>query len=137
MSIPKIKSTHIGRKIERIREFRGMKQDTLAASLGISQQAVSRMEQSEEVDGDKLAKVAEILGVTVDAIRNFNEDTVISNINTFHDSSALNFQCHFNPLDKLIEIVEENKKLYERLLESERQKSELLESLLKKMKSSK
>ncbi len=132
MDMPNVKSSHIGRKIERIRELRQMKQDTLAAGLGISQQAVSKMEQSEEVDDEKLSKVATLLGVSVEAIRNFNEETAINNINTFNDSSAFNFQCHFNPLDKLIELVEENKKLYERLLKSEQEKSALLETLLKK-----
>ncbi|PHR87060.1 MAG: transcriptional regulator, partial [Leeuwenhoekiella sp.] len=35
------KPNHIGRKIARIRELRGMKQETLAEELGISQQSVS------------------------------------------------------------------------------------------------
>ncbi|HTN20446.1 MAG TPA: helix-turn-helix transcriptional regulator [Pelobium sp.] len=35
---------HIGRKISRIRELRGMKQEALAQELGISQQAVSKLE---------------------------------------------------------------------------------------------
>ena len=54
---------HIGRKISRIRELRGMKQETLAQELGVSQQAVSKLEQSEAVDDDKLQLVAEKLGV--------------------------------------------------------------------------
>ena len=45
---------HIGRKISRIRELRGIKQETLAQELGVSQQAVSKLEQSEAVDDDKL-----------------------------------------------------------------------------------
>jgi len=45
---------HIGRKISRIRELRGMKQEALAAELGISQQAVSKIEQSADVDGEAL-----------------------------------------------------------------------------------
>ena len=39
--------------------------------------------------------------------------------------------CNFNPLDKLMEAVEENKKLYERLLKAEQDKNEYLEKLLK------
>jgi hypothetical protein len=35
--------------------------------------------------------------------------------------------CNFNLLDKLMELVEENKRLYERLLESEKHKVEFLE----------
>ena len=43
------KPNHIGRKIARIRELRGMKQETLAQELGISQQSISHIEQSEHV----------------------------------------------------------------------------------------
>ncbi|MEI6316373.1 MAG: helix-turn-helix transcriptional regulator [bacterium] len=126
MEIPKVKANHIGKKIERIRELRGMKQDTLAHGLGISQQAVSKMEQSKEIDDEKLLKVAEILGVTVDAIKNFNEDSVLNLIQNNNDNSANNslIAYQFNPIEKIVE-------LYERLLTSEKQKVELLESLLK------
>lgn len=37
-----------------------------------------------------------------------------------------------NPLDKMLDLVEENKKLYERLLESEKEKVELLKRMLEK-----
>ena len=38
----------------------------------------------------------------------------------------------FNPLDKLVEAYEENKKLYERLVQAERDKLSYLEELIKK-----
>jgi len=57
----KTKNNHIGRKISRIRELRGMKQETLAEELGISQQAVSNIENSEKVDDVKLEEIAWIL----------------------------------------------------------------------------
>ena len=37
---------HIGRKISRIRELRGIKQEVLAAELGLNQQAISKIENS-------------------------------------------------------------------------------------------
>ena len=55
----KTKNNHIGRKISRIRELRGMKQETLAEELGISQQAVSNIENSEKVDDAKLEEIAQ------------------------------------------------------------------------------
>jgi transcriptional regulator with XRE-family HTH domain len=72
-----------------------MKQESLATALGISQQAISKLEQSEEIEDSTLEKVAKVLGVTVKAIKNFNEETVFNIIgNTYHDNSAsLNFQC--------------------------------------------
>ena len=119
------KPNHIGRKIARIRELRGMKQETLAEELGISQQSVSNLEQSETVEGKKLEEVAKVLGVTKEAIENFNEEKVINFFNNFNDNSFSNSQgtfnanyCTFNPLDKLIEVVDENRKLYERLVQA-------------------
>jgi hypothetical protein len=77
--------------------------------------------------------IAKILGVTTDAIKNFSEEAVVNYFNTFNQAvSSSNFghnnTCTFNPLDKLMELVEENKKLYERLLLAEKEKVELLKS---------
>lgn len=122
---------HLGRKIERIRELRGMKQETLADLLGISQQAVSRMEQSEQVEEERLQRVAQALNVSTEAIRNFSEEAAINLFNNIHNnqfdnySSAMVYQQIFNPVEKIME-------LYERLLKSEREKVELLQSLVKK-----
>lgn len=127
MSPVKESSVHLGRRIERLREIVGMKQETLAQALGVSQQAVSKMEQSEAVDEERLQKVAGALGVSVEAIRNFSEEALFNNINnTFHDHSALiNYQ--FNPIEKVVE-------LYERLLKSEQEKVAMLQALLDKQK---
>lgn len=135
------KENKIGPKISRLRELRGMKQEALAVALGVSQQTVSNMERSEEIEEGLLAQVAEILGVTPEAIKNFSEDVVFSIINnTYHNTSSdnstliassVNYEPTFNTADKLIEVYEENKKLYERLLEAKRLKIETLERLLK------
>ena len=124
---------NIGRKIGRIRELRGIKQEFLASELGVSQQSISRIEQSETVEEDKLQQIAQVLGVTAEAIKNFSEEAVFNYFNTFNDSSGAgacsNYSTfNFNPIDKLVELFEENKKLYERLLQSEREKVELLKS---------
>lgn len=123
----KSNKVHIGRKISRIREIRGIKQDFLAIELGVSQQTISKIEQSEEVEDATLAKIANILGVSAEAIKQFNEESilsVISNTFTSNDNStinAINLQPTFNPIDKVVE-------LYERLLASEREKIELLKN---------
>lgn len=121
---------HLGRKIGRMRELLGVKQETLAAELGISQQAVSKLEQSEKIEDDKLEQVAKVLGVESEAIRNFTEEAAFNIINnTFHDfhdnahASTLNYHCTFNPFDKIVE-------LYDALLKSEREKVAMLEKLL-------
>ena len=116
-----------------------MKQEALAAELGISQQSVSHLEQSESIEDEKLEKVAKALGVTKDVIQNFSEERAINYFNNFYDNSASQGNSFnqgiyptFNPLDKLVEAYDENKKLYERLLEAEKEKVKYLEELLKR-----
>lgn len=118
-----------------------MKQEALAIALGTNQQAISIIENSETVDKGKLELIARELGVTVEAIENFSEENVINYFNNYYDQSNptvtngpvenMNNNCTFNPLDKLVEVYEENKKLYERLLEAEKEKLAYLEKLLK------
>ena len=132
------KTNHIGRKISRIRELRGMKQEALAMELGISQQTVSSMESKEHIEAELLDQVAKVLGVTPEAIESFSEEAVFNFFNNFNDESAGSFNnlgtsnqnCTFNPIDKLVELFEENKSLYERLLQAEKDKIAYLEKLL-------
>jgi transcriptional regulator with XRE-family HTH domain len=120
---------HIGRKIERIRTLRGIKQEALASKIGISQGALSKIEQSATIDDEKLKLIAEGLEMTEEAITTFNEDAFMNFINNIHSNSFDNHSIafiynQFNPIEKIVE-------LYERMLESERKKNELYEQLLK------
>lgn len=126
------KTIHEGRNVKRIREILGIKQDALAIDLGLSQQAVSALEQKEKIDDKLLVDVSKVLKVPVDAIRGFSEEAAVSYINTFNDNSKgdFNYNCTFNPLEKYVEAMEENKKLYERLLLAEREKVALLEKAM-------
>lgn len=122
------KPKHIGRNISRIRELRGMKQEALAFAIGVTQQTVSNIEGSETIEEEKLDAIAEVLGVSAEAIKNYSDEAVfniIGNTVNNHDNAAL-FQYHptFNPIDKLME-------LYERLVQAEKEKVEYLEKLLK------
>lgn len=108
------KPSHIGRKISRIRELRDMKQEALAQALGTNQQAISALENSETIDEEKLKQIAKALGVNVEALKNFSEEAAINYFNNFYDNSngsnfGNNNVCNFNPLDKLVEVYEENK----------------------------
>jgi transcriptional regulator with XRE-family HTH domain len=95
--------------------------------LGISQQAISKIEQSAEVEDAALEKIAKILGVTSEAVKNFTEEAVFNYFNNFHDSSSGDFRhhCTFNPIDKIIELYDEKVALLERLLQAEKEKNEL------------
>ena len=129
---------HIGRKIARIRELKGIKQEALAIDLNVSQQTVSNFEKSEKIEDEVLERIAEALGVTVEGIKKFSEEAVINYFNTFNDNSANNGAFYaqtfnFNPIEKWLEVIDENKRLYsekvellERLLQAEKEKNELL-----------
>lgn len=94
------------RKIARIRELRGMKQETLAEEMGISQQSVSHIEQSETIEEDLLQRVSKALGVSPEGIKRFSEEAVINYFNNFQDNSegTFNNHCTFNPIDKVVEL---------------------------------
>lgn len=67
----------------------------------------------------------------VEDIKNFDETVSFRLIKiTTTSTAAINgrrsLNCTSNPLDKLMEAIEANRKLYERLLASEREKSSLL-----------
>lgn len=86
------------------------------------------MEAKETVDPAILDQVAKILKVPVEAIKNFDEEAAIVNIQNNYDGSTLNhsanyqynYQPTFNPVDKVVE-------LYERMLKEKDEKIALLE----------
>ncbi|HBI01725.1 MAG TPA: helix-turn-helix transcriptional regulator [Flavobacterium sp.] len=120
------KPKHIGRNISRIRELRQMKQEALAQAMGVSQQTVSNLENSETIDDEKLSEVAKALGVSPEGIKQFSEEAVFNYFNNFNDqSSGFNTNCTFNPLDKVVE-------LYERLVQAEKDKVAYLEKLMER-----
>lgn len=79
---------HQGRAVKRIREILQVKQETLAAELGISQQSVSLLETKETIDPETLEQIAKTLKVPVDSIKNYNEEAAVSFVSSFHDNSV-------------------------------------------------
>lgn len=126
-------AVHQGHNIKRFREMLGIKQEAFANAMGETwtQKKVSVLEQKDIVEDDILVQVSKILGIPPEAIRHFSEEValnIISNTFTNNDNSStlqgnvINYNPTFNPFDKLIELFEENKKLYERLLRAEQEK---------------
>lgn len=128
---------HHGHNVKRFREMLDMKQEALAMELGNgwSQKRISLLEAKEVLDSEIISQVATALKIPENAIKNFNEESAINFIsNTFSDfkdnSSGINVNCTstFNAIDRLMESIEENRKLYERLLQSEQEKIEILKA---------
>jgi hypothetical protein len=84
------------------------------------------------VEPELLQQISSVLKIPMEAFQNFDEEQAINIIsNTFHDfkdnaiASAINYQCSFNPIDKIVEI-------YEKLVASEKEKVELLKKMIEK-----
>jgi transcriptional regulator with XRE-family HTH domain len=116
---------HIGRKIERIRRLRGMTQTDLGDLLGVTKQAISKMEQTEKIEDDKLKQVAGALGVTEDGLKKFTEETVLYYTNNFYENSNTT-ATNIGTISNLENInhfsMEQAVKLFEELLKIEREK---------------
>ena len=112
-----------GVNVQKIRVYMGVKQESLATDLGISQYEISKIESQDEVEDELLARIANVLGVTPEVIRDFDVERAIYNINNIRDNTfeegSTSIAQQINPIDKIVE-------LYERLLQSEREKVEIL-----------
>lgn len=121
---------HHGNNLKRTREIIGVKQLALAEDCGWSQQKMSQLENSEEIDEETLKIVAEKLGVTPEFIKNFNDEKTIyyiQNHNTFRDNSSTQ---HFKPqinngsVDQLFQLLE-------KYLQDDQKKTAQIEMLTK------
>ena len=123
---------HVGRNLQRIRVYLGMKQEALAADLGVNQQVISKIEKQEEIEEGFLKRIAEVLGISEEVIKDFDVEKTIFN-NNHHNYKDANISegattyaivQQINPLEKIVE-------LYERLLKSEQDKIEILKKYMK------
>ena len=70
--------------------------------------------------------------VPVEAIKNFDEEKAIYNIQNNYDNAANNINYQFNPIDKIVQLYDEKIALYERILKDKSDMIEKLEELLLK-----
>ncbi|ODS84058.1 MAG: hypothetical protein ABS46_04610 [Cytophagaceae bacterium SCN 52-12] len=154
----RIKRSHHGRNLKRFREMLGIKQEALAFELGDtwSQKRVSLLEQKETIPREVVEHIAEALQVPAKAILDFDEETAIQNLRNHYENIPSFSEetvspapipqpeqetrvpaqhlpvlpASFNPLEKWVAALEENEKLYERLLKSEQEKVQMLQKLL-------
>lgn len=123
----RLKKLAVGHKIRAAREFKDISQDYLAKKLGISQPALSKIENNEtKIDYEKVEEIASILGVDVNDMLNFDKANVFNNCNQSGTFSGVNNSFTFTG--------EEIKDVYEKLLAEKDKRIELLEELLKSKK---
>lgn len=106
---------HLGEKIRGLRRLKGIKQETLAKGLGIVQQNVSKMEQKKDIPLERLERAAQILGVSVDELQNFDERGLVNN-NFGEQRDVVHY--NINPLEKVTELYEELLKAKQEVMEA-------------------
>ncbi len=122
------KSVRIGPNIKFLRNLKGLKQEAVAIELGISQAEYSLIENSDTVDDQIIFQIAQIINVTPEIIKEFNENQAFYSIENKVENTTITENAHgihqvFSPVEKVVE-------LYERLLASEKEKIEILKSKL-------
>jgi transcriptional regulator with XRE-family HTH domain len=114
----------VGEKIRTIRELKGIKQETLATLLGISQTAYSKIERNEsDISLTRLSQIAEQLGVKEEDILTL-DPTAIFNNSIVHSYS--NYGTFYNQA-----ISEKERELYEKTIKLLEDRIKDLEEKLK------
>ena len=80
---------HVGLKIGSVRRLVGITQQELAERLKVTKQAISKLEQTESVDDERLSKVAVALGVSLEGLKNFNTENVMYYTNNFYENCGV------------------------------------------------
>ena len=123
---------HVGRNLQRIRVYLGMKQEALAADLGVNQQIISKIEKQEEIEEGFLKRIAEVLGISEEVIKDFDVEKTIFNINHHNYKDAnISEGATTYAIVQQINALENVVELYERLLKSEQDKIEILKKYMK------
>ncbi|SEN40301.1 hypothetical protein SAMN05216436_115133 [bacterium A37T11] len=118
-----ITKPHYGRRIALLRNIHKLSQGQLGDRTGYKQQDISEFESKQELPDEILEILAKGLDTSVTYIKEMDENGVGTSVFYVQDQGHGNGNFNtnnFNPVDKILELVEENKKLYERLLAAEK-----------------
>src|SRR3546814_9887106 len=80
---------HMGIKIGSARRLVGITQRELADRLQVTKQAISKLEQTENIDDERLSKVALALGVSLEGLKNLNTENVLYYTNNFYENCGV------------------------------------------------
>ncbi len=112
----------IGTKIRKLRDLQDLTQDYVAAKLGISQNAFSKIERGEtDLTYSTLSRIALILKVDVSRLVDFDERQMLSNITDNKDQNTNRFIV---PTSKI------EKELYDKVIEQLQNENSYLKKLL-------
>ena len=117
----------IGDNLRKIREIKGIKQESVAKQLGITTNGYGKIERGESaINIDRLEQIATILGISAMDIMQFDE-SIIFNINTMSNSAPNGIVNNYSitteerdlllaQINSLNEIIERQNKLIDLLM---------------------
>jgi transcriptional regulator with XRE-family HTH domain len=127
----KINLDKIGNSLRKIRELKGLKQETVAKKLGLTTNGYGKIERGEStLNLDRLNQIADVFGVSTNDILNFDE-SIIYNINEMNNSAPHGTVNNFS-------LSEEERKIFNlqinALSDLIQKQNQLIEQLLSKNK---
>ena len=113
-------------KIRSVRKEQGISHEAMAVNLGISQTAYTKMERGEtKLTIDRLQKIAEVLDVKLGDLLELEPQSFRQEIHNNNSVTAISQQ-------KVENLHQENKEVYEKLIQSKDEQITLLKSMLEK-----
>ena len=120
--------SHVGRNIARLRGFQQIPQKEMASKLNMSQQAYSALENKAEIEDDLLERVAEVLEFPVQALKELDNQSVLSINQQGGNTGSIFYQ--YNPNEKIVELYERMIKEKEDII---KQKDEIIKKYEQKL----
>jgi len=133
---------HQGRNVRFFRNAKDMKQEVFAEKIGATQPTVTKIERQSIIEETMLLKCSNALGISVDILKEFEPEKMIDNylVDHFDKSQSTNnvfsisedsssFINYHYFIEKLMEMNQKNTELYERLLQSEKEKVVFFEKM--------
>jgi transcriptional regulator with XRE-family HTH domain len=115
----------LGKSIRKIREYKNLTQEYVASEIGVSRKWYSQLENDgQEIKQERLEKIAKVLDVSIEDIVNFNSKQFLQS--TFKDNSTNNGVVFSIKEDNF----EQQKSLYEKLLNEKDLRINVLEKLI-------
>ena len=122
-TLANLKRMDILSNIREIRKEKGISHEAMAVNLGISQAAYTKLENKEtKLTVDRLYKIAEILDTKIEKLLDLNTNKIYQQ--EFKDQST-NYQ-------EIQNLYQENKDVYDGLIESKDEQIVFMKSLLEK-----
>ena len=109
----------IGNKIKNIRELKNFTQEYMADKLEISQAAYSKLEKGDlKISQDKLNKIAEILDVNLEDIKDFDNKRLLNSYNSIKGNNS-NITYSNQDLILIRKLYEDKINLLEKLVQKQ------------------